>query len=116
MGLTVTTDDRGTKVYKQIKTNTKGENYALYSTQVSTKDKTGNWKSAYVTLKFRSGVDVANKTVIKIKNGFMSFNANVTNGEKYPFVFVDDFEIIKEGEDGLSTAIDNMDDMPFMQE
>lgn len=114
MSLTVTTDEKGTKVYKQVKTNTNGQNYAIYSTQVSSKDKAGNWKSAYVTLKFRNGVDVANKTVIQIKNGFMTFNSNATNGEKYPYVFVDDFEILKEGEDGLSTAIDNMDDMPFM--
>lgn len=114
MGLTVTTDDKGTKVYKQVKTNTSGQNYPIYSTQVSSKDKNGAWKSAYVTLKFRNGTDIANKTVIKIKNGFMSFNPNSAGGEKYPFVFVDDYEIIKEGEDELSNAIDSIDDMPFM--
>lgn len=108
--LNVQTDDKGTKVYKQIKTATNGNNYPIYSTQVSSKDKAGNWKSAYVTLRFKNGVDVPNKSVIKIKQGFISFNPNVANGAKYPFVFVNDFEIIEEGEDSLSTAIDNLND------
>lgn len=114
-GLTVTADKA--KIFKQVKTSKNGTNFALYSTMVSNRDMQGNWKNAYISLKFRNGVDVPNKSVIKF-SGFMTFNANSDGGERYPYVFVDDFEILEEGEDSLATTFENManmaDDLPFM--
>lgn len=110
MGLNISTDEKGIKIYKQIKSNTNGQEYPIYSTQISNRDKHGNWKNAYVTVKFGTGVDVPNKSVIKVNKGFMTFNPNVANGAKYPFAFISEFEIIKEGEDSLSTAIESLND------
>lgn len=120
MGLSIVTadgngNDKGTIIYKKIKTNTNGQNYPAYSTTISSKDKDGNWKQAYIAVRFYGNADVPNKSIIAINKSFLTFNPNVTNGEKYPYIMIMDFEMLKEGEDGLRNAIESMDDeMPFM--
>ena len=87
---------------------TNGEKWYSYSFSVSSKNQNDEWKSASCPIRFRKGVDVPNKTRIKI-----------TDGWQRPFKFKDgyvlgwfanDFEIIS-GKTGFTALTD--EEVPF---
>ena len=65
-----------------------------YSLGLSRKDKNGNYINGYITAIFRKDVELQNKTKIKIKDAWLSFN--VKDKKTYPHIFINDFEIIEE--------------------
>lgn len=91
MGLTVTTDDKGVKVIRKDK-DWNGKTLTFYSLMYASKDKDGNWHNGFIDCTFKKGVDIPNKTKIKIKNGF--YVASEYNGKTYNKVMVIDYEII----------------------
>lgn len=116
MGLTVTTDDKGVRVFANEKTTSNGGKFTLYSLAVSSKDKDGNWTNGYVNCRFKKDVVVNNKAKIKINNAF--YTATKSNGKTYTSLMITDFEILEEGEavdgDGfVSMEGINDSDLPF---
>lgn len=117
-GLSVTSEK--SRVYKTIKTNKEGQNYALYSTTIASKTNTGSYKNAYMTLRFKGNPDIPNKSTIAIEKAFISFNPNIQNGEKYPFIQVMEYKMLEVGSDDMSnSAFTNIsgsmvDEMPFV--
>ena len=95
MGLVITTDDRGVKVYATEKDGANGK-FTLYSLGISKKNSDGNWESSYISCSFKKGVEVSNKTRIKINKAFPTFNSY--NGKKYNKIMITDFDILEEGE------------------
>ena len=66
----------------------------LYSIGLSKKNKNGGYDNGFMSVRFKKGVEVGNKTRIKIKDAWLSFNTN--EGKTFPFIFINDFEIISE--------------------
>lgn len=66
----------------------------IYSIGLSRKDKNGEYIKGYITANFKDGVDIPDKSKIKINNAWLSFykKENTT----IPTIFVSDFEIVGE--------------------
>ncbi len=65
-----------------------------YSLGLSKKDKYGNYVNGYMNVNFKKGVDLQNKTKIKIKEAWLGFNAK--DGKTYPYIFINDFNVVEE--------------------
>lgn len=82
----VKTDDKGTKVFRSDK-------YGFPKYSVALNNKVNDeWKSCFFDCRFKKGVEVQNKTVIKINNAWFSFNEK--DGKTYPYIFISDYEVI----------------------
>lgn len=88
-------------------------NFPKYSIGISSKDKDGNWVSAYMDIKFKKGVEIADRTDIKIKNSF--FVVEEYKGTKYIKIMVTDFEIVGEQNTGFMDIPDTLEaELPFV--
>lgn len=96
MGLTITTDDKGIKIYRSDKVSKAGNNYTTYCIKVASKDKDGNWQNAFIDVSFKKGVSVNNKADIKIKNAF--YTVNSFNGNNTLRLIITDFDVIGNGD------------------
>lgn len=96
MGLTLSADDRGVKVYRHDKVSAAGNPYTMYSLAVSSKGSDGNWNQGYMDCAFKKGVSVNNKSVIRIKNAFPTVNSY--NGKSTVRWMITDFDVISDGE------------------
>ena len=69
MGLKITTDEKGIKIYRKDKVSSNGNPYTTYFTKVSSKSG-DEWVSAFIDVLFPKGTDVADKTEIQIKDSY----------------------------------------------
>lgn len=69
MGLKITTDDKGVRIWRADKVSSNGNPYTRYFTKVSSKDG-DEWVSAFIDVLFPKGTDIADKTEIKINDSF----------------------------------------------
>ena len=69
MGLKVTTDDKGVRIWRVDKVSSNGNPYTRYFTKVSSKDG-DEWVSAFIDVLFPKGTNIADKTDILIKDAF----------------------------------------------
>lgn len=94
----------------------------LYSIGLSKKKQDGSYDNGFISARFKKGVEVSNKSRIKIKEAWLSFNTN--EGKTFPFVFINDFELIseanplKESENSIRTEVQEQfeikpEDLPF---
>lgn len=67
-----------------------------YSLGLSKKDKDGKYINGYVKVNFKKGVELDNKSKIKIKNAWLDFYKD--NEKTMPTVFINEFEIVENGE------------------
>ena len=95
MGLNIVTDDKGVKVIRKDGTSKAGNAYTMYSLMYSYKNG-DEWENVFVDAAFKKGVDIANKTKIKITNAFMT--GSEYNGQTKPKIFVLDYEVLEQGE------------------
>lgn len=94
MGLTIKSDERGCMVFANEKEGANGK-YTLYSIGVSSKDTNGGWVNGFLNVRFKKGVEVANKTKIKINN---AFPVVTKSGDKtYVSFMITDFDNLSEG-------------------
>lgn len=119
MGLVVTTDDKGVKVFANEKEGANGK-FTSYSVGVNSKDQSGNWISGYVSCRFKKGVSVANKTKIKINRSFFVASKGGA-GKSYTHLMITDFDVLEEGETAAQDADEFMkipegvdEDVPFL--
>ena len=85
------------------------EGRKLYSIGLSKKNKDGGYDNGYITARFRKDVELENKTRIKVVDSWLSFNTN--ENKTFPFVFINEFEIIgtaKPKEDAFKEFGDNL--------
>lgn len=65
-----------------------------YTIGLQKKNKEGEYVNGYIKANFRKGVDLNNKTKIKIKNGWLDF---YKDGDKtVPTLFIDDFTVVQD--------------------
>ena len=77
MGIRITTDTRGIKVWR----SDRGE-YPSYAVQVSKKEG-DSWVNEYQRVKFKGSPDIPNGTVIEIKDGFPALDTWVKDGVEH---------------------------------
>ena len=87
---------------------------AVYSTTMSKKLQDGTYENAYIDVKFKKGVDIANKTKININNAWLTF---YLNKDKKPVwqLFISDFGEIVGIPEGFAVCEDSDTDseIPF---
>ena len=88
----------------------------FYSATISKKKADGEYENAYIRVEFKKGTDIPNKTLIDIKNGWLTFYIK----DKIPqwYVFVNEYEIVDKPEEVKPTEIEgfsqlNTEDIPF---
>lgn len=82
-------------IFRQAHESADGTWYT-YATGVSSKKQDGTYSNMYMSVRFRKGVMVENKTKIDIKDGFITVKEFITNGGetvKRPEIMILDFEI-----------------------
>ena len=95
MGLTIKSDERGCMVFANEKEGANGK-YTLYSIGVSSKDANKNWVNGFLNVRFKKGVEVANKSKIRINN---AFPVVTKSGDKtYVSFMITDFETLEAGD------------------
>lgn len=80
-----------------------------YSTTISNKKEDGTYDNMFISVNFRKGVSVANKTKINVINGFLSFYKTKDGLAKVKIVIMD-FENTNNTNNN-ETATE--DDLPF---
>ena len=70
------------------------DNRKIYNIGLSKKNKDGGYDNGYIQARFRKDVEIEDKTRIKVKESWLSFNKN--ENKTFPFVFINDFEILAE--------------------
>lgn len=99
----------------------KNEN-GFYRTTISAKNREGEYVNKGINIAFKKGVDIPNKTVIDVKNGWLTFDEYVSKQDNQKKtsdfkIFVSEYEV----EGGQTTAskatetpaISPEDDLPF---
>ena len=67
-----------------------------YSMGLYKSDKESNLVCGYIKVNFRKGIDIPNKTKIKIKDAWLDFYNK--DKKTYPYIFINEFEIVDNGE------------------
>ena len=102
MSLTVKTDEKGVTVFANEKDGATGK-YYVYSLGISTKNFKGEgWTNGYINCRFKKGVEVPNKTKIKINSAF--FTATKSGEKVYTNLMITDFDVIEPGETAAGDA------------
>lgn len=84
-----------------------------YSTSVSNKKEDGSYENMFISINFRKGVEVENKTKINITNGFLSFY-KTKDGLAKPKIVVMEFETSNNTTtQATDFEITSDDDLPF---
>lgn len=107
----------------------KNEN-GFYRTTISTKNKDGEWVSKGINVGFKKGVDLPDRTMIDIKNGWLTFDEYISKKDNQKKtsdfkIFILDFTVENQGigtsqtstnssNDDIMFGVDtNQDDLPF---
>lgn len=107
MGVRLITDERGVKVWKDEKAQ-----YPRYSLSISKKNDDGGYDNFYMEIKFKKDLPTPdNGDEILIKDSFMSFN--VSNGKKYPYLMIREYENMSDTKDFMSIPDGINESLPF---
>lgn len=75
-----------------------------YKIGMSKKDRNNQYFNGYLLCKFKKGVEIENKTKIKIKNAFISFYLN--DKETIPYIMITEYEKVEV--DKFQEALNNL--------
>ena len=78
----------------------------VYSMGISKKNKDGNYEKGYITVNFKEGIDLPNKSKIRIKQAWLNFY--LKDKQTIPTIFINDYELIKEDENPFKEFGDNI--------
>ena len=73
--------------------NTHGD---FYNIGMSKKKQDGQYENGYMPVRFKKDIVLENKTKIKIKDAWLSFN--IKDKKTYPYIFINEFDIVENGE------------------
>ena len=84
-----------------------------YYIGISKKKNDGEWENSYFPIEFNKGVEIPNKTMISIKNAWLSFYKWEYNGKKGTKFFIkcSDYEIVQKSEEQTSNDPKNSNDI-----
>lgn len=113
MGIRISTDDRGVKVYRSDKGN-----FPSYAVRISKKEG-DTWISDFQKVHFKGGADIPSGTEIQIHDAFPALESWVKDGQQYKRIVW----IIMEWSDGIGpyqaqskkpeqVGLDSFDDLP----
>lgn len=85
----------------------------FYSTGISNKLMDGSYDNAYISVQFKRGIEVENKSKINIKNGFLSFWKGQDGKPSFKIIVLDFTTDGDAKEDTMSTTNYTPDDLPF---
>ena len=83
-----------------------------YSTSISNKQLDGTYINSYITLQFKKGVELENKTRITIKDAFLTF-FKLDDGRTIYKIVVLDFEQEGDAKEPEVSYATSPDDLPF---
>ena len=83
----------------------------FYSTGISNKLMDGSYENAYISVQFKKGTEIENKTKINITNGFMSFFKGQDGKPVFKIVVLEFSQVGDAKED--TSANFTSDDLPF---
>lgn len=81
-----------------------------YETSISNKKEDGTYENMYVSVNFKKGIEIENKTKINILDGFISFYKNKEGLPKIKLVILD---FINVGQEIESDIMIDRSDLPF---
>lgn len=94
----------------------------IYTIGISKKDRNGTYINGYINCNFKKGIDIPNRTKIKINKAWLDFykKDNLT----IPTIFISEYDIVEEGnpfadfaartESNIGEQIEiSPDDLPF---
>ena len=110
MSIKVTTDEKGVMVFANEKEGANGK-YTLYSIGVSSKDQNNQWVSGFISVRFKKGVSVPNKTKIKINNAF--YTVSKSGDKTYVSLMITDFVSLDNGEGFVDMSHIDDSELPF---
>lgn len=84
----------------------------FYSTGISNKLMDGSYDNAYISVQFKKGTELENKTKINITNGFLTFYRNQNDNNK-PVFKIMVLEFTKDGDAKEESTNFSSDDLPF---
>ena len=83
-----------------------------YSTTLGKKLQDGTYDNAFISVKFKKGVDIPNRTKINITNGWLTFWK--TKEDKPMFeIFANEFEGLIEAPEGFTALDEDKEFCPF---
>lgn len=90
----------------------------FYSTTYGKKKLDGEWENAFLSVIFKKGTDIPNKTMITIKKGFWTFDNYISkkdNSKKTEWkLFILDYEIKNKNKQTETLPdVSDDDDLPF---
>ena len=109
MSLQVTTDDKGTKIYRHERVSANGTPYVQYSTMVSSKNG-DDYVNGFIDVMFPKGTDIPNKSVIEIKNAW--FMASEYKDKVYTKLFIKEFSVKNDGNATPNSPADGFVNVP----
>ena len=74
--------------------NTHGD---FYNIGMSKKKQDGQYENGYMPVRFKKDIVLENKTKIKIKDAWLSFN--IKDKKTYPYIFINEFDIVESGKE-----------------
>lgn len=60
---------------------------------------TNEWESAFVYLQFKKGINIPNKTIINVKESWLSFYTSKKSNKVVLYIFINDFNVLEEEEE-----------------
>jgi hypothetical protein len=81
--------DRPKIIYKY----TTKDNKEMYSIRLTKQKQDKTWETGFINCRFKKNIKLENKTKILIKGGWLDFY--VKDKITYPFIFVNEFEIVE---------------------
>lgn len=97
-----------------------GNTFRVYSTGISSKSQDGTYNNAYMPVKFRKGIEIADRQLINILSAWLmpiKIGENFTVG-----LFINDFNLVENKNSSSNNTRNNnvatsnynsMDDLPF---
>lgn len=86
------------KVFRNDYETKNGGTFARYSVGFGKKLQDGNYENAYMTAKFKKGVELENMTDIEINQAWLTFDKYEKNGKTQTAwaLFINDFDLVEE--------------------
>lgn len=72
-----------------------GQYGTTYSVGLRKKKKDGTYEMGFMPVRFKKDVEVENKTEISVPKDMAWLSFNVKDGKTYPFIFINDFEVVE---------------------
>lgn len=84
-----------------------------YSTSISNKKEDGTYENMYISVQFKKGVVIPNKTKIDVDNGFLSFFKTKEGMPKVKLVITEFTSELETQDTAEFITIDSTENLPF---